>query len=118
MRKLRPVNHKKAVKKVVKKAEPILPSKVGKPYDIYKDGKLVVDAKGLAKQKKFSYVEVEYDFDGWADASRFMPNDYDLCCCKLEKGTKMGWAHGLDWEGYKIKPEDRILYWKKMKGES
>jgi len=109
MRKLKPLNHKKA--------KPKIPMKVGKPYNVKEKGRLVRTATGIPIQRKFTYKDVVYDCGGWADASRFMPDNYDLVCCKLERGTKMGWAHGFDWEGHKIKPEDQILYWKKMKGE-
>ena len=63
------------------------------------------------KVRKFLYSDVKYDADGWAEAKKFMPADYDLVFMKTEKKTYNGWASGKIWDGLKI-PDEPVLYWK------
>ena len=69
------------------------------------------------KKWKFSYSNVKFDEDGWADASRFLPAILDLCYCMIEGRSKKipGWYTGtsLIWDGLNIKPTDKILFWKR-----
>jgi len=59
------------------------------------------------------YTNVEYDRDGWADAKRFLPADYDLCHLKIQgKKTISGWSTGNKWDGLNLKPQDEVLFWK------
>lgn len=64
--------------------------------------------------KVLSYKTVVSDIDGWVDAKKYLPVDYDLMYLKIkDKPTAHGWIVGRKWDGLKIKPEDEILYWKK-----
>jgi hypothetical protein len=66
------------------------------------------------RKKIFSYTQVEYDCDGWADAKRFLPMLFDLCLLKLKTHkTKPGWSSGPGWDGKDLQPEDQVLYWKR-----
>ena len=67
---------------------------------------------------KISYRHVRFDEDGWADASKWLPADYDLVFLKLERGpTIAGWAYGNEFLGLKLKDDDKVLYWKRKPDE-
>ena len=72
----------------------------------YKDGKI-----------KYTYKDVKYDIDGWVDAKKYLPADYDLCLMKTKSRTLYGWYSGLSWDGMKIKDSDQILFWKRKQQE-
>lgn len=62
---------------------------------------------------KTEYRHVTYDEDGWADASKWLPADYDLVFMKTERGpTLPGWSYGNGFEGMRLKSTDKVLYWK------
>ncbi len=63
---------------------------------------------------EFSYLKVRFDEDKWADASCYLPKDFDLCYCKIENIRHIcaGWHNGNIWDGVFIKPEHKIEYWK------
>ena len=66
--------------------------------------------------KENTYSKVEFDKDGWADASKFIPRDFDLCELKLkDRKARPGWALGPNWDGLNMKPEFEVLYWKIFK---
>lgn len=69
----------------------------------------------IRKKRKFGYSDVEYDADKWADARKYIPCDFDLLHLKCENREKTigGWASGKNWDGLKLNPEDKVLYWKK-----
>ena len=60
------------------------------------------------------YNRVVSDDDGWADASKFLPADYDLCEIMTDEGKKNGWCHGRSWDGYKIEQGDKIISWRRV----
>lgn len=67
---------------------------------------------------KISYREVKFDEDGWADAEKWIPADYDLVFMKLKRGpTVSGWAYGNEFIGLRMKPKDVVLYWKRKPDE-
>jgi hypothetical protein len=62
----------------------------------------------------FSYVHVKTDIDGWADASVYLPADYDLVILKVEgKNPYFGWFSGTTWDGLKHKEGDKVISWKR-----
>jgi len=75
--------------------------------DIKKVGKHYEDPKN-----PFSYGKVKYDEDNWADSSRFLPADFDLCYCKTKDKVISGWHSNNSWDGLKMKPDYKVLYWK------
>lgn len=75
-----------------------IPAKVGKWY--YNLG------------REFAYGDVEFDSNKWADSSKFLPKDFDLCYCKMKEKTLPGWFTGTSWDGLNIKPESKVLSWK------
>lgn len=64
---------------------------------------------------KYNYRDVKYDIDGWADAKKFLPANFDLCLLKTKSKTIHGWYSGLSWDGMNIQESDEILYWKHQK---
>lgn len=78
----------------------------------------VVDKK-TGKRKKipvfYSYLkDVIYDIDGWADAKKFLPEDFDLVYMRLKRKRKIpGWINGLSWHGSRLRPNDEVLFWKR-----
>jgi|GEM_PF-2555048 len=68
------------------------------PYEVGKDD--------------FTYKNVVKDTDGWADALVYKPLPYDLVNVKIINIIKSGWWDGSKWEGYRIKEDDIVLFWK------
>lgn len=65
------------------------------------------------KVRKFSYKDVKYDEDGWADASKYQPIDFDLVFMKTTEGkVKSGWIATNVWEGIRLRPEEKVIKWK------
>lgn len=66
------------------------------------------------KPRLFTYKDVIYDFDGWADAKKYQPKKFDLVYVKIKgKPTTNGWFSSNFWDGLLVKPEDEVLYWKR-----
>lgn len=61
----------------------------------------------------YTYSDVCFDKDGWADATEFLPDEYDLCHLKTETTTKIGWFCGNGWDGKTIEKWDKIVKWKR-----
>ena len=70
--------------------------------------------------KYFTYIMVEYDKDGWVDASLFHPIDYDLLYLRIEglKDIIRGWCSGNVWDGMKWKDGYKVLFWKRDKNDA
>ncbi|MEK7112992.1 MAG: hypothetical protein AAB875_06800 [Patescibacteria group bacterium] len=67
----------------------------------------------------FTYKDVKFDIDGWADSKEFLPEDYDLVYMKSEgRKTIPGWACGSSWNGLRYKKEDEVKYWKRKPDET
>jgi hypothetical protein len=82
---------------------------------IQKVGKSIVEG---IKPRKFAYRDIPFDEDGWADAERFMPADYDLVFLKIEgKKSVSGWSTGNSWDGLKLEKADKVKYWKRKPDE-
>jgi len=70
------------------------------------------------KERKFSYRDIQFDPDGWADAKKFLPADYDLMFLKVkDQKNTYGWSVGNAWEGLKLQSTNEILYWKRKPEE-
>lgn len=69
------------------------------------------------KYRKYSYKDVVFDKDGWADASMYLPKDYDLVHMKLKRDNVEnkilpGWIFCRTWRGLNLRIQDRIIAWK------
>lgn len=87
------------------------------PFDVMKlctlGERKKVGYKYEGDKAPFQYKQVLY-LDGWADAQRYLPADYDLVLLKLDNGrVRAGWSTGCGWDGLKLQPEERVLYWKR-----
>lgn len=78
-----------------------------------KIGTLIKTPEG--KSKKISYKHAIRDEEGWIDASRFLPEDFDMVEIKSD-GLKQvfGWCMGKCWDGLYVKPKMKIKFWKKL----
>ncbi len=66
------------------------------------------------KLQKYTYKDVEHDEGGWVDASKYLPLELELVVLKLEKKKKMGWRSSTHWDGIYVKPDEKVLYWKRV----
>ncbi len=74
-------------------------------------GKHVVQ---VVKVRSFSYRDVEYDEDGWVDATKYIPEECDLVILRMDDDRSLpGWWTGNGWDGLRIKRKDKVLYWKR-----
>lgn len=66
------------------------------------------------KKKAFKYKDVEYDLEGWADATKYYPADFDLVLIQLKdkKNPVSAWCMGKKWEGARIKGDEEVMRWK------
>lgn len=81
--------------------------KVGTHYD-------GISAKGKEVKKHYTYGHVIYEKDGWADPEKFLPEDFDMVWLNIKgKEPITGWINGKTWVGFRLKPLDKVLSWKK-----
>ncbi len=75
----------------------------------------VIFDKKKQKQRKVNYLDVHYDEDKWVDATKFLPEDFDLLYLKLSNIKKVlpGWSNGKQFEGANIPKDSKVLYWKR-----
>lgn len=64
------------------------------------------------RAKDIGYKSIKFDADKWADASEYLPMEFDLCYLKTNERTFSGWHTGFCWDGLKIKPRENVLFWK------
>ncbi len=66
------------------------------------------------KKRPFSYIDIPYENGKkkWADASKYLPQEFDLCHCKTKDRTLPGWYTGISWDGLNLKPQTEVLFWK------
>jgi len=68
------------------------------PYEVGRDG--------------FEYRNVKKDIEGWADAQIYRPFPYDLVRMKPIGKAIPGWWNGTQWEGSRLKADEKVFYWK------
>jgi hypothetical protein len=78
--------------------------------------------KNSDKKKKvavlYTYRDVKFDLDGWADSKEYLPEDYNLVYMKIEgRKTIPGWSIGSSWSGLRLKLTDQVIYWKRQTEE-
>lgn len=69
----------------------------------------------LEKTKKFTYVMMETDANGWVDVNNYLPEDYDLIYMKDAEGkrTVVGWLGANQWDGLNLPTNFKCKYWKR-----
>ncbi len=66
------------------------------------------------KECKTSYKNIYYDRDGWVDAKKYLPSDYDLVMIMFSTGeVTYGWTMGKNWQGVLVTHETVVKSWKK-----
>lgn len=73
----------------------------------------MVNNEKTGKPRKFSYKDVEFDENKWADAKKFFPADFELMFLKTKSKTYIGWVNGLEWDGLNVPNNIEVLYWKR-----
>lgn len=67
-------------------------------------------------KKVFTYLMCEYDENGFVDASKYLPIDFDMLLLECEKDSLKfncyGWYTGHNWDGLRYNNE-KVLRWKK-----
>lgn len=63
----------------------------------------------------YTYNNVIYDIDGWADVNYYLPNDFDIVMLRVKNIHKPipGWYTGRGWDGLKWNDDYEVLQWKK-----
>lgn len=80
-------------------------------------GKTVIREPGK-HSRKLNYNDVYYGFDGWADASKFRPLEFELVSLQTDKGKILsGWSTGNHYDSLHFRPEYNIVAWKPMEAE-
>lgn len=65
----------------------------------------------------YKYTDAQMDIDGWVDPAIWLPFPFDLCWVRTETKSKTGWWTGKFWEGGRLKPDEKVLFWKKCNEE-
>lgn len=74
------------------------------------------EGKGKTKNKFLDYASIPYDKDGYADAMKYCPSNYDLLQMVTDGGRiRMGWWTGNEYYSRKLKPEESVIAWKKAR---
>jgi hypothetical protein len=70
----------------------------------------------IGNYPQLTYSNVPKDEEGWVDALKYLPKDYDLCLFQTkEKGTRTGWLNKRSWDGLTMDFDDEVLLWKRKK---
>lgn len=78
------------------------PKRVGKPYG----------NKNFPK-KPLSYNQLPTDDEGFVDAHKYLPIDYDLVQVKAGDRLISAWRAGRKWDGLHLTPNTPIRWWKR-----
>lgn len=79
-----------------------------------KVGHSIVPFKG--KTRLLGYDLIDYQDDGFADANKYIPNDFDMCFLTTSLGKRMnGWWTGQEFYSIRLLPGDVIVSWRKCK---
>lgn len=66
----------------------------------------------------YTYKDIRFDVDGWANSKKFLPEDFDLVLLRLKRErTIPGWINGMKWEGIRLKKDDLVMFWKRNEEE-
>lgn len=70
----------------------------------------------VGSHKSKIYSKVEYDNNGFADADKYLPADYDLCEIKVEGKKKplKGW-HCSSWDGLNLEKNMKVISWRRTR---
>lgn len=64
-------------------------------------------------QPKLLYSQVTKDKNGWVDAKKFLPKNFDLVEMKIDGNRLPGWYQGTSWDGYKFKTGQVVTHWRR-----
>lgn len=79
---------------------------------VYSMGRLIVDEISV------KYTTLERQYPNWISVEIYVPQPFDLVLVETSgKRRYVAWFTGTNWDGYKMKPTDIILRWKRVKGK-
>jgi hypothetical protein len=66
------------------------------------------------KSRPYKYSDIPSE-KGWVEVLKFLPIPFDLMYLRVkDKGrTVSGWWNGQNWEGLRLKKEEKVLKWKR-----
>lgn len=67
--------------------------------------------------RPFAYSMIEQGPDGWIDADKYLPLDYDLVIIKTDGRPLTGWHGGNIWDGIKVPEGLNVKYWRRKHEE-
>ena len=67
-------------------------------------------------KKRHNYKDVKYDDSGWADVSKYLPGDFDLCYLKTETKIIPGWHTNNSWDGKRVKENEKVSFGQSFEG--
>lgn len=79
-----------------------------------KVGKSRLPGKSGKKERFATYKDIEYIFDDWVDAKKFIPMDFDIVTLRSKDKEFKGWSVGMSWDGYRHTGKEEILQWRKV----
>lgn len=68
------------------------------------------------KLRPFFYKDVDLEKDGWVDAKKFLPLDFDLVSLKVKGKDKVltGWSTGNSFDGLRLDQNAEVVFWKRI----
>lgn len=76
-------------------------------------GTAIPKKKEQKRYKKYAYIHVETDKDGWVDAEVYLPISFDLVYLDDREKIVKGWWNGNKWEGLRVKKDIKVKRWKR-----
>lgn len=78
-------------------------------------GKSKIVDKNTNKERVYRYSDIPTDEYKWVYNLLYKPIPFDLLHLKLNETLKVksGWWNGEDWEGLRLKTDEKIIAWKR-----
>lgn len=81
-----------------------------------KVGAIMPGQHGIKTPKRWRYKNVVYDSERFADATKYLPKDYDICDLKVQQEAGKifsGWHTGTGWDGRKLLKDYTVTHWRR-----
>lgn len=83
---------------------------------IIKVGMPLPGQHGLKTPKRWRYKHCTYDDEMFADATKYLPRDYDICDVKVQQEASKifsAWHTGVGWDGHKLLSDYVVTKWRR-----
>lgn len=84
--------------------------------NIIKVGDPMPGQHGIRTRKRWSYKHCCFDHEMFADATKYLPRDFDMCDVKVQQEANKifsAWHTGNGWDGRKLLPEHVVTKWRR-----